>query len=192
MALEAMRHSNGDRVSMKFRQGLMGRSALAVVLIASSLAVPTAAYAETIIVEGNRHVDSDTIRSYFAGGDTNEGVKKLYGSGYFSDVQVSHRGNALVVHVVENANTINHVVFVGNSKIKTEDIEKEIRSKAHGGYNQAIVDADAQRIMDMYRRAGRSTATVKARTVETPKGTVDVVFDINEGEKTGIKQINFV
>ncbi|MGO9432311.1 outer membrane protein assembly factor BamA [Rhodoblastus sp.] len=177
---------------MKFRQGLMGRSALAVVLIASSLAVPTAAYAETIIVEGNRHVDSDTIRSYFAGGDTNEGVKKLYGSGYFSDVQVSHRGNALVVHVVENANTINHVVFVGNSKIKTEDIEKEIQSKAHGGYNQAIVDADAQRIMDMYRRAGRSTATVKARTVETPKGTVDVVFDINEGEKTGIKQINFV
>jgi outer membrane protein insertion porin family len=161
-------------------------------MIAGSMAMPTRASAETIIVEGNHHVDSDTIRSYFASGDANEGVKKLYSSGYFADVQVSHRGNALVVHVVENANTINHVVFVGNSKIKSEDIEKEIQSKAHGGYNQAIVDADAVRIADMYRRAGRNTATVKPRTVETPKGTVDVVFDINEGDKTGIKEIRFV
>ncbi|WP_294533434.1 outer membrane protein assembly factor BamA [uncultured Rhodoblastus sp.] len=165
---------------------------MAVVMIASSVAIPTRASAETILVEGNRNVDADTIRSYFAGGDANEGVKKLYSSGYFSDVQVSRRGNALVVHVVENASTINHVVFVGNSKIKSEDIEKEIQSKAHGGYNQAIVDADVVRIGDMYRRAGRSTATVKARAVETPRGTVDVVFDINEGDKTGIKQIRFV
>ncbi len=177
---------------MKFRQGLMGRSALAVLLVAGSLAVPALAHAETVVVEGNRRVDSETIRSYFTGVDANEGVKRLYGTGNFSDVQVSHRGATLVVHVVENATVINHVVFVGNSKVKSEELEKEVQSRARGGFNQSTVDADVQRIVDIYRRAGRNGAKVTARTVQTPKGTVDVVFTVDEGEKTGIKEIRFV
>ncbi len=87
---------------------------------------------------------------------------------------------------------INHVVFVGNSKVKSEDLEKEIQLKNHGAFSQAAADADVQRIADVYRRAGRNAATVSVRTVETPNGTVDVVYDVNEGEKTGIKEIRFV
>ena len=49
-----------------------------------------------------------------------------------------------------------------------------------------------QRITDIYRRAGRNAATVSDRTVDTPNGTVDVVFNINEGDKTGVKEIHFV
>jgi outer membrane protein insertion porin family len=170
----------------------MSRSALAVLLVAGSLAAPTAALAETVVVEGNHRVDSETIRSYFAGGDSNEAVKKLYSTGYFSDVQVSRRGSALVVRVVENKTSINHVVFVGNSKVKSEELQKEVLEHDNGAYSQAAMDADALRIQDVYRRSGHNNATVKAHTVETPRGTVDVVFDINEGDKTGIKQINFV
>ena len=97
-----------------------------------------------------------------------------------------------MVRVVENSTMINHVVFVGNSKVKSEDLEKEVQLKNHGAFSQAAADADVQRIMDVYRRAGRNAATVSVRTVETPNGTVDVVYDINEGEKTGIKEIRFV
>ncbi len=156
------------------------------------LAAPTSASAETVVVEGNHRVDAETIRSYFAGGDSNEAVKKLYNTGYFSDVQVSRRGGALVVRVTENSSSINHVVFVGNSKMKSEDLQKEVQSNDRGAYSKAMVDSDVLRIQDVYRRSGRNTATVSARTVETPNGTVDVVFDINEGEKTGIKEIRFV
>ncbi len=177
---------------MKFRQGLMRRSALAALLVVGNMAVPVVARAAApIVVEGNKRVDAETIKSYFVGGDANDAIKKLYGTGYFSDVQVSHRGGTLVVRVVENSTVINHVVFVGNSKVKSEELEKEIQSKPRGGYNQATVDADIQRIEDVYRRAGRSGARVTARTVQTPRGTIDVVFDINEGEKTGIKEIHF-
>ncbi len=157
-----------------------------------SIVAPTHALAETIVVEGNHRVDSETIRSYFVGGDTNEAVKKLYGTGYFSDVRVSHRGGALVVQVVENSTIINHVVFVGNSKVKSEDLQKEVQLRDRGAYNQATADADVQRILDIYRRSGHNAATVSVRTVQTPNKTVDVVFDINEGDKTGIKRISFV
>jgi outer membrane protein insertion porin family len=178
---------------MTFRQGLMGRTALAVALVVGSVATSTrAAMAETIVVEGNHRVDSETIRSYFIGVDANDAIKKLYGTGYFSDVEVSHRGSTLVVRVVENSTIINHVVFIGNSKIKSEDLQKEVQLRSRGAYSQAVADADVQRILDIYRRSGHSAATVTVRTVQTPNNTVDVVFDINEGEKTGIKQIRFV
>src|SRR5271157_3159597 len=168
------RFSNGDRVSMKFRQGLMSRSALAVLLVAGALAAPTAASAETIVVEGNHRVDSETIRSYFSGGDSNEAIKKLYSTGYFSDVQVSRQGGALVVRVVENSTSINHVVFVGNSKVKSEDLQKEIQEHDRGAYSKTLMDSDVLRIQDVYRRSGRNNATVSAHTVETPNGAVDV------------------
>uniref|UniRef100_UPI0031454040 outer membrane protein assembly factor BamA n=1 Tax=Rhodoblastus sp. 17X3 TaxID=3047026 RepID=UPI0031454040 len=161
-------------------------------MVVGTLAAPNQAFAETIVVEGNHRVDAETIRSYFVGGDANDAVKKLYGTGYFSDVQVSRRGSTLVVHVVENSTVINHVVFTGNSKVKSEDLEKEVQLKNRGAYSRAVADADVQRIMDVYRRAGRNAASVTTRTVETPNGTVDVVYDIKEGEKTGVKEIRFV
>ncbi|MCI4680439.1 outer membrane protein assembly factor BamA [Rhodoblastus acidophilus] len=157
-----------------------------------SLTAPTRALAENIVVEGNHRVDSETIRSYFVGGDSNDAIKKLYSTGYFSDVQVNRRGGTLVVRVVENSTMINHVVFVGNSKVKSEDLQKEVQLKSRGAYSQAVADADVQRILDVYRRAGRNAATVSVRTVQVPNGTVDVVFDVNEGDKTGIKEIRFV
>lgn len=177
---------------MTSRQGFMSRTALAVALMVGTLGAPTHAFAETIVVEGNRHVDAETIRSYFAGGDANDAVKRLYSTGYFSNVEVSRRGATLVVRVTENSTRINHVVFVGNSKIKSEDLEKEVTLKDRGAFSQATADADVQRILDMYRRSGRNAASVTVRTVQTPNNAVDVVFDIKEGDKTGVKKIVFV
>jgi len=175
---------------MKFRQALLGRSAAAAIL-AAGLSASSAALAESIVVQGNHRVDSETIRSYFIGGDANEGVKKLYETGYFSDVKISRSGGSLVVHVVENSQQINHVVFVGNSKVKAEDLEKEVRLRSGGAYSDSSAQADVRRIADIYRRAGRSAAKVSYRTVTVPNGTVDVVYDIEEGDKTGVKEIRF-
>jgi outer membrane protein insertion porin family len=153
-----------------------------------------AARAATVEVEGNQRVDSETIASYFSGTDPasiNKGVKDLYATGLFSEVHVSHEDGHLVVHVVEN-NVINRVFFEGNSKVKSEQLQSEIQSKTHGPFDQATVDADVQRIKDVYRRSGHAAANVTPRIVSLPNGRVDVVFHIDEGEKTGVKSIVFV
>ncbi|WP_366939376.1 outer membrane protein assembly factor BamA [uncultured Methylovirgula sp.] len=152
------------------------------------------ALAAGVEVEGNHRVDSETIASYFAGADPasiNAGVKALYATGLFSDIQVVHEGRAVVIRVSEN-NLINRVAFEGNSKVKSEQLQSEIQSKDHGPFNKTIVDADVERIKDLYRRAGEAAATVTYRIVNLPNGRVDVVFHIDEGPKTGVKQINFV
>ncbi|MCW2282857.1 outer membrane protein insertion porin family [Rhodoblastus acidophilus] len=176
---------------MKFRQALLGRSAAAAILVAG-LASSSAALAESVVVQGNHRVDSETISSYFVGNDPNEAVKKLYETGYFSDVKLTRAGGKLVVHVVENSQQINHVVFVGNSKVKAEDLTKEVRLQSGGAFSESAAQADVQRISDVYRRAGRSGAQVSFHTVPVPNGTVDVVYDIQEGDKTGVKEIRFI
>jgi len=152
------------------------------------------AFAVQVTVHGNKRVDTETITSFFTGTDqaaVNKGVKELYATGMFSDVRISHAGAGLVVTVTEN-NLINRVVFEGNSKVKTEVLQAEIQSKSRGAFSQATVDADVERIKDAYRRAGRAGAKVTSKTVDLPNGRVDVVFTIDEGDKTGVKKIEFV
>ena len=99
-------------------------------------------------------------QAYFTGSDqaaVNKGVKDLYATGLFSDVRVSRAGGRVVIIVTEN-NVINRVAFEGNSKVKTETLTAEVQSKSRGPYSQAMVDADIERIKDVYRRSGRAAA----------------------------------
>jgi outer membrane protein insertion porin family len=170
------------------------RTAVAGAALALLLAANITVFAASVVVEGNKRVDSETIAGYFTGVDeasVNKGVKDLYATGLFSSIKVKRAGGSVVISVVEN-NVINRVVFEGNSKVKSETLQGEIQSKPRGPFSQAMVDADIERIKDVYRRSGRAAATVTARTVDLPNGRVDVVFTIDEGEKTGVKAINFV
>ncbi len=54
------------------------------------------------------------------------------------------------------------------------------------------MDADVQHILEVYRRQGRGLASVTPRVVDLPNGYADVVYSINEGDKTGVKEIRFV
>src|SRR5580704_10957620 len=181
-------------VLMRFTRIFQGRFAVGIVALAWLCAGSVAAFAENVSVQGNKRIDSETIAAYFSGTDQaslNKGVKDLAATGLFSSVKVSRAGGRVVISVTEN-NVINRVVFEGNSKVKTETLTAEVRSKSRGPYSQAMVDADIERIKDVYRRSGRAAATVTARTVDLPNGRLDVVFTIDEGEKTGVKTINFV
>ncbi len=179
----------------RLTSGLVRQLMLALSLfLAGALAGVPAVAAETVVVQGNARVDAETIRSYFAGADEakiNQAVKDLYATGLFSDVKVRREGGRLVVTVTENQ-VINRVAFEGNSKIKSDNLQSEIQSKSRGAYSPITVQADVQRILDLYKRSGRGTATVSSRTVDLPNGRVDVVFTIDEGSKTGIREINFV
>src|SRR6185503_16526131 len=168
----------------------------------ASVAISGAAVAQavnTIVVEGNRRVEASTIRSYFKAGpdgrvgpaQINEGVQSLYGTGLFQDVNYHFAGGRLVVVVVENP-VINDVVFEGNKKAKDEQLKTEVQSKPRGTLSKPTVQADVQRIVEIYRRTGRFDVSVDPKIIELPNNRVNLVFEIREGEKTGVKDINFV
>ena len=168
-----------------------------IVLIAAAAGFAlgnVAAYAQQIVVQGNRRVDSETIRSYVTGtasGSPEEARRNLLSTGLFSDVKVSAQGGRTVVSVREN-NVIGRVFFEGNKKVEKETLQSITESKDRGSLNTATIQADVERIKEVYRRFGRGTASVSYRLVDLPNGRTDVVFQIAEGDKTGIKDIRFV
>src|SRR5262249_40961207 len=97
-------------------------------LLAGPGGEPAVAYAQSasqIVVEGNRRVEADTVRSYFRSPLTPQtidaGLKALYATNLFQDVRISQAGGRLVVTVIENP-VINKVAFEGNRKAKDEQL----------------------------------------------------------------------
>jgi outer membrane protein insertion porin family len=167
-------------------------------------AVATAGYASAqsagaIVVEGNRRVEADTIRSYFRlnpgerldSYKIDQALKALYATGLFQDVRINPAGGRLVVTVIENP-VINRVAFEGNSKLKDDQLSNEVQSKPRGTLSRPTVQADVQRIVEIYRRNGRFDARVEPKIIELPNNRVDLVFEIKEADKTGVKKIIFV
>ena len=155
--------------------------------------------ASAIVVEGNRRVESDTIRSYFrvSPGErldplkADEGVKALFATGLFADVRYRWEGGRLVVTVVENS-VISRIQFEGNKRVKDEQLIAEIQSKPRGSLSRPLVQADVQRIVEIYRRNGRYDVRVEPKIIDRPNNRVDLVFEITEGGKTTVKELEFV
>lgn len=187
------------RVLRKLAAAVGIAACVAVSAGAGSLVVagPAAAQSSsTIVVEGNRRVDAETIRSYFgsapySAAKIDEAWKALYATGLFSDVQVTQSGGRIIVRVSENE-VINKVAFEGNKKIKDEVLAGEVQSKPRGALSKATVQADTQRIIDVYHRSGRMNVRVNPVTIDRGNGRVDLVFEINEGDKIGVADIKFV
>lgn len=169
---------------------------MGTVLVSSAA---TAQTASSIAVQGNQRVEAATIRSYFKTGPggrldqaaIDDGLKALIETGLFQDVKINHAGGRLVVSVVENP-VINRVAFEGNKKVKDEQLSAEIQSKSRGTLSRPMVQADALRITEIYRRAGRYDVRVDPQMIQQPNNRVDLVFVITEGEKTGVRSVEFI
>lgn len=154
---------------------------------------------ERIVVEGNRRVDAETVRSYFHA--TSEGkfdeaardaaLKALIATNLFDKISIDRSGERLVVHVSE-APVLDRVVFEGNKKVKDTDLQAATASKARGALQRATVQSDVNGIVEAYRHVGRGDVKVEPEIIDRGNGRVDLVFAITEGAKTTVRQINFI
>jgi outer membrane protein insertion porin family len=162
--------------------------------------VSVAQSAQTRIdIQGNRRVEADTIRSYFKvngaehldSGKIDAALKALYATGLFQDVRITPGNGRILVSVVENP-VVNKVAFEGNHKVKDEQLLAEIQTKPRGTFSRALVQGDVQRIVDIYQHSGRYDVQVAPKVIDLPNGRVDLVYEVNEGGKTGVEKIIFV
>ena len=152
-----------------------------------------------ILVEGNQRVEADTVLSYLliqvgqvsSPRLVNLSIQTLFATGLFSDVQIEDRGEIVVVRLQENP-IINRVVLEGNQAMDDDNITDEIQAQPRAIFTRARVQADVQRIIEIYRQSGRFAATVTPKIVEQPQNRVDLVFEISEGPITDVRRINFI
>ena len=152
-----------------------------------------------ITVAGNRRIAAETVRSHFhasADGRFDEAardaaLKSLIATGMFDNVSIERAGERLIVHLHE-APVLDRVAFEGNKRIKDSDLQAVIGSKPRETLQRAVVKEDVSRIIEAYRHAGRDDVGVKPQVIERGNDRVDLVFEVTEGGKTPVRQINFV
>ena len=153
----------------------------------------------SIAVTGNQRIETDTILSYLGmkPGDVYDPVKvdaaiaALYDTQLFSDVVIERRSGVVTVKVEENP-VINEVAFEGNKRIDDGDLEKEVRLKARSVLTKSDLQNDVNRVLAVYQKSGRFLAEVTPKVIKLEQNRVNLVFEINEGEKTLVKKIRFV
>ena len=183
----------------------------AVLVVAAILAFGATAHAQRggvaagggtitgVQIQGNVRAEPETIRSYlqlkegqpYDAAAADRSLKALFGTGLFSDVAIDMQGSTLVVKVTENP-IINRVAFEGNRKIEDDKLRDEVQSRPRQVFTRARVQSDVERILTIYRRSGRYNASVEPKVINLEQGRVDLVFEINEGDVTGVQRISFV
>ena len=153
----------------------------------------------SVVVRGNKRVEAETVRSYvavkpgrsFSAKEIDDSLKALYATDLFSDVKISREGGALAVTVVESP-LINKVAFEGNKRLTDEQLGTVIESKARGFLSKSRVQSDTQRLLEAYRRNGRFRAAVVPKIIQLPDNRVNLVYEVDEGDKTAVSRISFV
>ncbi len=153
----------------------------------------------TIRVEGSQRIEPETVRSYMlvAPGDVydpaivDQSLKRLFATGLFADITIRLEGQTVIVSLRENP-IINRIAFEGNDKLDNAELGEEMKLRPRVVFTRAKVQADVQRLVELYRRSGRFAATVEPKIVELPQNRVNLIFEISEGEKTTIQRINII
>lgn len=152
-----------------------------------------------IAVAGAQRLEPNTILSYMrlrpgdpwnqAAGD--QILKELYATELFSNVSVAFDNGVVTITVTENP-VINRILLEGNRRIKEDKILPEIKLAPRQIFTRSKVRADVARIIELYKRQGRFAATVEPKMVQLAQNRVDVVFEIEEGPKSKVRQINII
>ena len=162
-------------------------------------AQPAATTIQSIAVTGNQRLEAQTILSYLRlrVGQTydravlDQALKDLAATELFKDFQITDNNGALQIQVTENP-VINRVILEGNKRLKEDKIRPEIKLAPRQIFTRSKVRADVARIIELYKRQGRFAATVEPKMVSLDQNRVDVVFEINEGPKSKVRQINII
>ncbi|MDB5713272.1 MAG: bamA [Sphingomonadales bacterium] len=154
---------------------------------------------KSIAVSGSQRIEPETVRSYVklrTGGvytreSLDQALQDLFATELFADVQIRDEEGALTIIVKENP-VINRIVFEGNKRIKEDKLSKELKLAPRQIFTRSKVRADIARIIELYRRQGRFAASVEPKMVLLDQNRVDVVYEVSEGPKSKVRQINII
>jgi outer membrane protein insertion porin family len=154
---------------------------------------------KSISVVGAERLEPTTILSYirlrvgqpYTSSGADEALKDLGATELFANFSIRNDNGNVVITVTENP-VINRIVLEGNKRLKNDKILPEIKLAPRQIFTRSKVRADVARILELYKRQGRFAAQIEPKLVQLPQNRVDIVFEISEGPKSKVRQINIL
>ncbi|WP_261295976.1 outer membrane protein assembly factor BamA, partial [Sphingomonas hylomeconis] len=148
----------------------------------------------------SQRIEPDTVLSYtklrvgqnYTNETLDQALRDLLASDFFADVSIAGvESGDIIIRIRENP-VINRVILEGNKRLKEDKIRKEIKLAPRQIFTRTAVRQDIARIVELYRRQGRFAASIQPKMVNLDQNRVDVVFEISEGPKSKVRQINII
>ena len=126
----------------------------------------------------------------------NEALDKLYALAYFEEIEpyAKHdprsRERVILVFSVKEHPVISSISFIGNKKIRNNELREAVSIKTGDVYIETVALLDERSIRDVYIKKGYTNAKVSMVAEETDAG-ISVVFQISEGAGSVVSSISF-
>ncbi len=152
-----------------------------------------------IKLENNKRVGKESILAFsniklgkdYSEEDINQILIDLYDTNFFSNIKLRIENNILIINV-EERKIIQSVLIEGiKSKEATDKILKQLKLKDKSPFDEFTAEQDLMKIKDALSRSGYYFATVDVKIRDNINDTLDLIYNIDTGEKALIKNIKF-
>lgn len=155
-----------------------------------------------IRVEGLQRTEAGTVFGYLPlkVGDvlteekTNEAIKSLYGTGFFTDVRLKAENGILVIEVNERP-AIAEIAINGAKEFEKDKLLEGLKQAGISEsriFSRSLLERAEQELKRQYISRGKYAVKITTTTTPLERNRVGINFDINEGRTARIKKISFV
>lgn len=147
-------------------------------------------------ISGNKRVGKESIEKIIRNNlnkieNEREILEILFQTGDFSNINVKLDKNKIDIAVIENP-IIKEIIIIGAGKISKKDIEKELFSKEHKPYSKEKIKYDVDRFYAFYNAMGYVDVEINTKIEFLENDFINIIFEINEGLVSKVKNINFL
>ena len=153
-----------------------------------------------IKVINNDRISKETIQIFsnikvgenYDQNDLNRILKEIYDTNFFSNVSLEIKDGVLIIDVEENKIIQNITVEGIKRKELVEDLKSRISSKDKNPFVENNIKNDVLLIKKLLKSSGYYFSEVKTKIIENNNNTIDIIFDLDLGEKAFIEKIEFI
>ncbi len=153
-----------------------------------------------IKVINNERISKETIQIFsnikvgenYDQNDLNRILKEIYDTNFFSNVSLEINDGVLIIDVEENKIIQNITIEGIKRKELIEDLKSRISSKDKNPFVENNIKNDVLLIKKLLKSSGYYFSEVKTKIIENNNNTIDLIFDLELGEKAFIEKIEFI
>ncbi len=210
--IDSLQYLSSHRSQSGYSNRLFGVRFLVGLLTALSVwgSAPSYAKAEeefqvtSVEVEGNKIVSSSTILAKIKTrpGDratqvaVDEDVKRLYSTGFFTDVSAEirpYQEGKLVRFRVKERPLVAGIVITGSRHFRESKLREELKTKEQELLDRRQLKEDLEKIKQLYRTKGFYLADISDEVkIDEATNKATIFININEGRKIRVRKILFV
>ena len=155
---------------------------------------------KSIDISGNSRISNETIITFLpfkigdeiTDQDLNIITKDLYSTNFFENIIVKFENNKLDITVVENP-IIQEIIYNG---IKSDSLKqlilRDVNLIPRSSFNKVILDKDILSIQSNLKKMGYYFSNISAQLENLNQNRVNIIYDIDLGDKAKISKITFV